>query len=237
MEVVVAGFGIVDVGAVAQGVQRAEGGGQRALRCGVIAPGVVPVVGYNNIAGIVIDANDIALTVEYVVVGRSVPCDGSWAKRTIGKVQGIVTYRHLGQLTAIVHIVISLRAVTSLCTHPVGIVGVRPGCRASGHGGQFSAVAPSVSPCAVGQQVADLVIGPGHAVIGSQQVAPGAVTVGVGIGCGGRAGNGVVLISKRIFLARITVEGRLIPPTVSSLGSKKVSPKIEYSQNLHKWRM
>ena len=44
---------------------------------------------------------------------------------------------------------------------------------------------------------------------------PGAVTVGVGIGCGGRAGNGAFGIDIGISLARITVEGRLIPPTVS----------------------
>ena len=45
---------------------------------------------------------------------------------------------------------------------------------------------------------------------------PGAVTVGVGIGRGGRAGNGAFGIDIGISLARITVEGRLIPPTVFS---------------------
>ena len=69
-------------------------------------------------------------------------------------------------------------AIGFLGTQAVGVVLVAPGGGAVGHACQLTAI-PGVSPCAVVQRIADLVMGDGHAVVSRQQVAPGAVSIGV----------------------------------------------------------
>ena len=212
MEVVVAGFGVVDIATVAQGIQRAEGGGQQAFGYGIVAPGIAPVIGNDQVSVPIVDANYIALSVDGIVIGRAVPGNRGRAKRTIGEVEGVIPHRHLGQLAAVVHIVICGRAVGTACTHPVGIVGICPCGIAIGHGRKFSAVAPGVSPSSVRQQVADLVIGPRNTVVGGQQVTPGIVIVGIGVGRKGCAGNWVFVISKGVFLTAGDVTGIVVSP-------------------------
>ena len=71
--------------------------------------------------------------------------------------------------------------------HALGIVGVGYGGSAVGHAGKLSAVFPGVCPCAVVHRVAHVVILDGFAVIGSQQVAPVIVIVGISNRICGRA--------------------------------------------------
>ena len=66
---------------------------------------------------------------------------------------------------------------------------------------------PGVSPCAVRQGVANIVVGDGNTIVGRQQVAPAFVTVGVAHGIGGFAqvACGVGILGPAQNVARIIV--------------------------------
>ena len=71
MEVIEAGFGVVDISPVAEGVVSAEGGGERAGRGQELAPGIVGVSDDHS-AREIQKSRYIALCVGHIVVGRAV---------------------------------------------------------------------------------------------------------------------------------------------------------------------
>ena len=123
-------------------------------------------------------------TADSVVIGCTVPCDGCHAIFNNGN--GVK--RHI---TIVVEVLMGLDVITATDRladpQPLGIVSVGYRGRAVGHAGKLSAVFPGVCPCAVIQRIAHVVILDGFAVIGSQQVAPVTVAVGVSDRICGRA--------------------------------------------------
>ena len=119
-----------------------------------------------------------------VVIGCTVPCDGGHAIFNNGN--GVT--RHIA---IVVEVLMGLDVITATNRlanpHALGIVSVGYRGRAVGHAGKLSAVFPGVCPCAVVHRVAHVVILDGFAVIGSQQVAPVTVAVGVSDRIYGRA--------------------------------------------------
>ena len=159
LEVVEAGFGIIDIAPVAQGVVGAQGAGHGTGGSENVAPGIVGV-GDHSRSGGVQDGGDIALEVGGVVVSGAVVDHGQrCAAGIVGKIQRIPIHRHLAQLAAIVDIAVRGAAVGPFGPHAVGIVGEGPGLPGkldlTGFGidhissavGDFAAVA--VSPVAV----------------------------------------------------------------------------------------
>jgi len=71
LEVVEAGFGVVDIAPVAEGVMGTEGGGHAAGNTQDLAPGVVGVPD-NHSAGGIEKRNHIALGIGHIIVGRAV---------------------------------------------------------------------------------------------------------------------------------------------------------------------
>ena len=94
-------------------------------------------------------------------------------------------------ITIVVEVLMGLAVITATDRlanpKPLGIVGVGYGGSAVGHAGKLSAVLPGVRPCAVRGGIAHVVMLDGFAVIGSQQVAPVTVAVGVSDRICGRA--------------------------------------------------
>ena len=165
LEVIVAVLCIEEVASVAQRIEGAQrcalgtGGGKK------ITPGVVMVLHHHDL-GAVQNADDIALDVGDVVVYRAVMIQRQGRSRSVvGEVQHIAAYRHLTELVAVIDIAVGLGAVGTLGSQTVGIVGKIPGSTAVGHGSQLSAVLPGIGPGAVGEGIADAVVGDGLPVI------------------------------------------------------------------------
>ena len=126
LEVVESGFGIVDIAAVAEGVEGAEGGGEVAGGGEGIAPGVVGVI-YYRCAGGVQNGGHITLEVRHIVVGGAVQGDGERsAGGIVGKGQGVAAYGHLAQGAAVVDVAVGLGAVCAACPQTIHAVGIVP---------------------------------------------------------------------------------------------------------------
>ena len=185
LEVVEAGFGIVDIASVAQGVVGAQGAGHGTADGKGLAPGIVGV-GDHSRSGGVQDGRDIALQIGGIVVSRSVVGNGHGCTAGIvGKVQRIPIHRHLAQLAAVVHVVIGRTAACPLGTHAISIIGKGPGLpglldlagfgidHIAGAVGDFAAVAVSAIavrygyPHGVGTVPTGCGIAPGAASIGT----------------------------------------------------------------------
>jgi len=163
---------VVDIAAVAEGVEGAEGGCHGAGGGNGVAPGVIAVVNDRRSAAVQ-NGNHITLQVGDIVVGSAVIGNGHrHTYGIIGKVQRVITHGHLTQATAVVDVAIGRASVCPLGAHTVGIIGIIPSGRATGHTCQLSAVFPSVGPSAVGKGVADSVVGYGLPVVAGEQVAP-----------------------------------------------------------------
>ena len=180
MEVIEAGFGVVDVAAVAEGVMDTESRSKGSGGAEGIAPGIVGVLDYCCSASIE-DGSYIALQVGDIVICRAVVGQGQRCTgRIVAEVQRIAPNGHTCQLAADVDVAIGGAAVGSLGAHTIGIVSVSPGGAAVGHTLQFPATLPGVGPSAVGEHIADGVAGDGDAVIAGEQVAPGIGGVAIG---------------------------------------------------------
>jgi len=79
------------------------------------------------------------------------------------------------QLAVNVEVLVGGASVAPAGTHSVSVVSEAPGGAPVGHGCQFPAVLPGVVPCAVTEHIANGIAGNGCAIVGGQQVAPGAV--------------------------------------------------------------
>ena len=163
---------VVDVAAVGQRVQRTKRGCHGTADGQDVAPGVVGVLYNCHIAG-VYNGDDIPLQVGHVVINRAVPFDRPrCTKSIIREVQRIGTFCHLSQLTTIVGVGISGSTITPALAHAVGIIGVRPSCGTVIEGCKLSAVLPCERLVAVGQRVANGIVGYGFSVVTGQQVTP-----------------------------------------------------------------
>ena len=104
LEVVEFRLGVVDVAAVAEGVEGAEGGGEVTCYGEGVAPGVVGV-GDHRCAGCAQDGGHVTLEVRHIVVGGAAQRNGKRsAGSVVGKGQGVAAYGHLAERTAVVDV-------------------------------------------------------------------------------------------------------------------------------------
>jgi len=114
LEVIEAGFGVVDIAAVAQGVVGAEGGSKVAGGGKGFAPGIVGVADHCRAAAVE-DGGYIALQVGGVVVGCAVVGDGyRGTAGIIAEVQRIAANGHAAEAAAVIHIAVGGGIVGSL---------------------------------------------------------------------------------------------------------------------------
>ena len=237
LEVVQPRFGIIDIPAVAEGVEFAQcvghgaGGGQR------IAPCVIGVCHHLHAAA-VDQSGHVALRVLQVEVLRAIVGDGHGANFVVGEVQecaaggrvnvdlrqrvtevGVACPRGLAcvdDLAAGIADVIDAAVLAD--SVPAGVIAETDHFRVAGSIGaghllQLAAVLPTVAPCAVIGQVADGIGGQCLPVIAGQQILPRAVTITIGDGVQCRAqragGVGILLLCEDITTVVVGVDPRL----------------------------
>ena len=175
---------VIDIAAVAEGVEGGEGDIGGIGDGEDIAPGVVGVTDY-GVAGAIQNGYHITLQVGGVEVGYAVMGQGQGgAFRSVGEVEGVIPHRQLAQAAAVVDVIVSGSSVGATGAQAVYIVGVIPGGASVGHGGKLPAMLPGVAPCAVAEGIANAVVGNVDPIVGCQQVAPFFVAVGVAYGVG-----------------------------------------------------
>lgn len=187
LEVIEASFGVVDVAPVAEGVVTAQGRPTRAGAAGGVAPSVVGIR-YYRITICVQDGDNITLEVYGVEVCCAIKVHSQGrAQSIITDSQGVV-YRfipcvgdgYLRDLRTIVDILDSSVIVEILgYAQTVGVVGKGSRVPGEADGTKLAAMLPCVRPEAVIQRIADSIIGDGLTVVGSEQVAPVGIAVGV----------------------------------------------------------
>ena len=98
MEIIESGAGIVIVAAIADGVDRADGGGKGAFRRKVISPSIIVVL-YNGCFGGVDDLHHVALQILDVVVIRPIVGKADiLARRVENEREGIAAPRLANEL-------------------------------------------------------------------------------------------------------------------------------------------
>jgi len=121
LQVVEAGFGVVDIATVAEGVMGTEGVCLCSGDVQELAPGVVGVGDYGAVV-CVADFYDVALEVGDVTVLGAVIDHRLWrAEGIIGEVQLVGAHAHGGQLAAVIDIAVGGAAVGALGAHAVSI--------------------------------------------------------------------------------------------------------------------
>ena len=181
LQVVEAGFLVIDISSISQRIDNAEGGGHGAGAGELLAPGIVAITDH-SVSGLVQNGYHIALDIGGIVVGCAVIDQGQGlAIRRVGEVEVRSVTDHAQKLTAVVEIAVAIGAVTAGYTQAVCIVGIVPGGGAVlfRHGNKLSAMLPAIGPDTVVQGITNLVVGNIVAVIMGQQVAPGSIAVGV----------------------------------------------------------
>ena len=188
LEVIEAGFLVIDIAPIAEGVLPAEGVGQGAGAGEGIAPGVIGVFDH-DLAGIVGDGDNVALGVVKIEVLGAVEANGHGLAvgiaadaHDIGAVEDVDELA-LGIGIAGDYIVDGLREAKALL-----VIGKGDGSAVLGHGSELAAALPGIGPGAVGDEVANGIIGAGLAGIGGEQVLPSeGVVIAIGDGVEGFA--------------------------------------------------
>ena len=180
VEIIKAGFGIVIIPPVAEGVFVAHGVAD-GVGDGTLAPGVVAVLSHDLPRGSPDNGNNIPLDIVEVVeqhgpVGKAHALAGAVVEEAHNGIPGLLRQN----LAAVEE---ELRGGTVDClagADAVGVVLVVVGVAAVGDFPQLPAH-PGVAGAVVGEHVADAVVGNGLAVVLGQQISPAAVAVGVGL--------------------------------------------------------
>ena len=168
LQIVQASLPVVDISPVAEGVVLGQGvehscGGGGGIE--ELAPGVV-VVGDNLVAIGIQQSHDIALKVQDVEVDVTVVGHGDRvALGVVGEAHDQAVELHVGQETIFIVVIILTTSIALAVrgdpagSQAVGIIGHVPGGAGLGHGFQLAATFPGVCPSAVGQSIADGVVG------------------------------------------------------------------------------
>ena len=126
LEVVEFRLGVVDVAAIAEGVEGTESGCEVTCYGEGVAPGVVGVIYYRCAAGAQ-DGGHVTLQVRHIVVGGAAQRNGKRsAGSVVGKGQGVAAYGHLAEGAAVVDVAVGLGAVCAACPQTVYAVGMVP---------------------------------------------------------------------------------------------------------------
>ena len=186
LEVVESSLLVVNIAPIAEGVLPAEGIGQGAGAREGIAPGVIGVFD-DDLAGIVGDGDDVALSIVEVEVLGAVEANGhGLAVGVAADTHDIGTVKDVDKLALGIGIA-GNRIVDGLGeAETVFIVGEGDGSTVLGHGSQLAAALPGIGPGAVGGEVANGIVGTGLAGIGGEQILPAeGVVIAIGEGVEG----------------------------------------------------
>ena len=248
LEVVQPRLRIIDIPAVAEGVEIAQrvrhgaGGGQGITPC-------VIGVRHHLCTAAVHKTGHVALRVLQVEVLRAIVGDGHGAQLVVSEVQGraaggrvnvdlrqrvtevgVACPRSLARVDGLAAGIAGVIDAAVLAdSMPAGVIAEADHFRVAGSIGaghllQLAAVLPTVTPCAVVGQVADDIGGQCLSVIAGQQILPRAVAIAVGDGiqCRTQRAGG----ANEISLCEDAVEENRIPPTVSSLKNENTSLNV-----------
>ena len=195
LQVIQLGFGIVDIASVAEGIDIGEVGCRGDRRAGAVgdggdfSPRIIGIAD-NDRTGSVGHAHDIPLQVQEIVVDRLRRSAIAGIERRIGfsirpveKFRDLLPLSHARQLRAAVEVFRGRPANGFGAAKAAGIIGERAAFPIAAYGRKLTAVLPGHRIAAVGRGIADLIVGDGCAVIGSQQIRPVAVSVGIGRCC------------------------------------------------------
>ena len=188
LEVIEPRFLVVDVSPIAEGVLLAEGTGQGTGAGEGIAPGVIGVFDH-DLAGIVGDGDDVALGVVEVEVLGAVEANGH------GLAVGVAADGHaVGTVKDVDKLALGIGIAGDYIVDGFGeaeallIIGKGDGSAVLGHGGELAAALPGIAPGAVGDEVANGIVGAGLAAIGGEQVLPAeGIVIAIGEGVEGFA--------------------------------------------------
>jgi len=126
LEVVKPSLGVVDIAAVAEGVEDTQSIGHGAGGGEQVAPGIVGVL-HHHLSAAVEDAHHIALQVGDVEIGISFRQHAHGrAVGRMGKVDRLAVILHVLQTAAVVHIFVGIAAACALGAQTVGVIGVLP---------------------------------------------------------------------------------------------------------------
>ena len=237
LEVVQSRFGIIEVPAIAEGVQLTQcvghgaGGGQRITPC-------VIGVRHHLRAAAVDQSGHVALRVLQIEVFRAIIGDGHGADLVVGEVQGraaggrvnvdlrqrvtevgVACPRSLARIDDLAAGIAGVIDAAVLADSvPAGVIAEADHFRVAGSIGaghllQLAAVLPTVAPCAVIGQVADGIGGQCLSVIAGQQILPRAVAIAIGDGVQCRAqrarGVGILRLAEDVAAVVVGVDPRL----------------------------
>ena len=179
MEIVETRLLIVEISAVAQGVQSGKSIVRSELRR---APNIIGI-GCNKIAASVVDADDITLQVYIIIVQCAVTQETvSRARLIIQEKQRFLSLFQTEQLAVDVVIVRCYPVYRLADTVAVPVVGIGIGIRTVGYGRQFAPRRPGERlSVVIGQRVADRIIGDRSAVERGQKIAPTGICVSIGV--------------------------------------------------------
>ena len=188
LEVIEAGFLVIDIAPIAEGVLPAEGVGQRTGAGEGIAPGVIGVFDH-DLAGIVGDGDNVALGIVKIEVLGAVEANGH------GLAVGIAADAHdIGAVKDVDELALGIGIAGDYIVDGLGeaeallVIGKGDGGAVLGHGSQLAAALPGIGPGAVGDEVANGIVGAGLAGIGGEQVLPAkGVVIAIGEGVEGFA--------------------------------------------------
>ena len=236
-EVVQPRLRVIDIPAVAEGVEFAQcvghgaGGGQRITPC-------VIGVRHHLRAAAVDQPGHVALRVLQIEVLRAIVGDGHGADLIVGKMQSCAAVRlnnsDLRQRVTEVGVACprSLARVDDLAAGIAGVIDAAvladsvpagviaetdhfrvAGSIGAGHLLQLAAVLPSIAPCAVIGKIADLVRCQQLSIIAGQQILPRAITVTIGDGIQRSTQRtscvGILLLCEDIAAVVVGVDPRL----------------------------
>ena len=191
LEVIEAGFEVVDVATVAEGVILVQSVGVGVSAGTGTAGGVAPsVVGirYDCITLRIQNSDNVTLEVYRIEVCSAIKVHSQGRAQCVITDSQSVVYRfipcvgdgYLRDLRTVVDILDS-SVIVEILGYPqtVGVVGKGSRVPSEANGTKLAAMLPSVRPEAVIQRIADSIIGDGLTVVGSEQVAPVGITVGI----------------------------------------------------------
>ena len=164
---------IVHVGSITERLDGTESGSKGAGGGKDLSPCIVYIF-YHFCAIAVNKANDIALQIYNVTIFSSIKLhNGRAILGIVPEVQGVAALGHVDDVLAMQGVVSDGAAHSLADAQAIGVIGESGRGAGFGHLFQLAALFPGVGPGAVGERIADGIVGDGGAVVLDQLILPG----------------------------------------------------------------
>ena len=174
-KVVKSRFYVIDIPPIAERLDSAQSGSEGTGGGEDFAPGIVDIF-YHFSAGAVNDSDNIALEVMNVSILRPVELyNGGAVLGVVPEVEGVAALGHVHDVLAMQNVVGDRSIHRFPHAQALGVVDKAGGGAALAHLLELAAVLPGVGPGAVGERIANGVVGNGRVVIGDELVLPVAI--------------------------------------------------------------